>query len=40
MEHTVDENYALVFDHVVLPFHRKNFHGFAMQVCSGLEGCC
>ena len=26
---------ALVLDHVALRFHRKNSHGFSMQVCSG-----
>ena len=40
MEHVVDENFALVLDHAALHFHRKNSHGFSMQVCSGLEGCC
>ena len=39
MEHIVDENSTLVLDHAALHFHRKKFHGFSMQVCSGLEGC-
>ena len=40
MEHTAADNSALVLDHVVFHSHRKNFRGFSMQVCSGLEGCC
>ena len=40
MEHTVDDNSALVLDHDALPFNRKNSHCFSMQVCSGLEGYC
>ena len=40
MEHIVDENFALVLDHAALHFHTKNFHGFSMQECSRLEGCC
>ena len=39
-EHIVDENSALVLDHVALHFNRKNFHGFLMQERSGLKGCC
>ena len=40
MEHAVDDNSTLVLDHAALHFHWKNSHGFLMQVCSGLEGCC
>ena len=38
VEHTIIENYALVFDLAMLYLHMRNSHGSLELVCNGLAG--